>query len=57
VGCSWQGNLTKRDGKLVTCGHKHLSHETAKKCLRRMRRSRPGNCQNYITQKVIWRKA
>ena len=47
VGCSWRGNQTKRDGKRVSCGHKHRSEQAAEKCVQKMKKTRPGNCQTY----------
>lgn len=46
-GCSRLGNTTKRDGKRVMCGHYHRSKIAARKCAKKMRISRPGNCQDY----------
>jgi hypothetical protein len=54
-GCSWRGNLTKRNGKTVLCGHEHDSEEDARKCLLTMKTTRPGKCQDYRVAKIIWR--
>jgi hypothetical protein len=53
TGCSWAGKTTRRDGKAVTCGHKHRSRKTAEPCERRMRETRPGNCQDYRAQEIV----
>ena len=55
VGCSWKGNITKRDGKMVDCGHKHSTWDEALPCLARMRKERPGKCQNYRIMKIVWK--
>lgn len=47
LGCSWRGHYTKRDGKLVRCGHKHRTEAAAKRCRDKMRKTKPGNCQDY----------
>jgi hypothetical protein len=47
LGCSWQGRTTKRDGEVVSCKHKHRTESGAKKCVGAMRKSKPGNCQDY----------
>lgn len=46
-GMSWRGKVTKRDGKRITCGHEHKSRDNCKKCEKKMRKERPGNCQCY----------
>lgn len=46
AGCSHRGNLVKREGKVVTCGHRHKSEGAAGRCVRRMQRERPGGCQD-----------
>ena len=53
-GCSWHGNLTKRDKKTVNCGHKHKTWQAASKCISKMRKERPGNCQDYRAFEFIW---
>jgi hypothetical protein len=52
VGCSWRGNRTKRDGKSVTCGHKHRSRTACEACLKLLRAERPGNCQDYRIENI-----
>ena len=52
-GCSWAGRTTKRDGKAVRCGHKHRTAAAAEKCVKKMRKERPGNCQNYRTMQIF----
>lgn len=52
MGCSWRGNLTKRDGKLVTCGHHHRLRLDAKRCCDQMQKEKPGRCQDYRVFKV-----
>lgn len=47
VGCSWKGRTTKRDGKVVHCGHKHKTEKAADVCAHNMRRTKPGKCQWY----------
>lgn len=47
VGSSWKGNTSKRDGNIVSCGHKHKSEAGCRKCLETMKRDRPGKCQTY----------
>lgn len=54
VGCSWAGRTTKREGKRITCGHKHKSYETAKPCVAKMRKARPGNCQTYQAIEIVF---
>lgn len=51
-GQSWAGRPTKRDGKRVNCGHKHKSEEACQKCLKRMKKEKPGNCQVYRVEHV-----
>lgn len=57
TGCSWKGNITKRDGKPVECVHKHATREEAQPCLERMRKERPGRCQDYRIFKIVWKPA
>jgi len=52
-GCSWKGNLTKRDGKAVWCGHLHDSAEDAGECHARMLCDRPGRCQQYRVSELV----
>ena len=52
MGCSWQGNLTRRDGKLVTCGHRHKTSANAERCHNRMRKEKPSKCQSYRVFKI-----
>jgi len=52
-GCSWKGRTTKRNGKTVSCGHKHRSREAALKCAKKMRKEKPGNCQDYRPQHIF----
>ena len=47
VGCSRKGNTSKRDGKIVDCGHQHKSRHSAQQCATQMEKERPGNCQRY----------
>jgi len=59
IGTSWTGNVTKRDGKLIGCGHKHRTKSAAERCVRRMEREQPGNCQQYKVGELRmekWRK-
>jgi hypothetical protein len=51
-GESWGGILTKRDGRTVTCGHRHRTEKTAERCAARMRKTRPGNCQTYRVSEI-----
>ncbi len=46
-GLSWKGNITKRDGKSVRCGHKHTTWEEAVPCRQQMEKEKPGKCQQY----------
>ncbi len=55
MGCSWKGNLTRRDGKLVTCGHQHMTFLEAEPCRDIMRKEKPGRCQDYRISKIILR--
>ena len=55
-GTSWAGRLTKRDGETVQCGHNHKNRGTAAGCLKRMRRERPGKCQDYRIEELILAK-
>lgn len=51
-GCSWKGRMTRRDGKVVDCGHKHKTHAAAEPCRRRMKKTKPGDCQDYRIAKL-----
>jgi hypothetical protein len=51
-GVSWWGNVTKRNGKRITCGHKHNSFENCAKCVKKMKAERPGKCQTYRATNV-----
>ena len=51
-GCSWAGRTTWRKGQWVSCGHRHKTRKGTEPCLRRMRRDRPGNCQDYRVGKL-----
>jgi hypothetical protein len=57
VGCSWAGKTTKRNGKAVTCGHRHKTQSATKPCVAKMRKSKPGNCQDYRAVEVVYKKA
>lgn len=46
-GQSIWGKHMKRDGKFITCGHRHKSEKACEKCLKRLRKERPGKCQTY----------
>lgn len=46
-GCSRKGNGVKRDGKYVECGHEHRTRAAAQKCVKKMRATKPGSCQDY----------
>lgn len=46
-GQSWAMNPTKRDGKRIKCGHHHKSREGCERCLTKMKKERPGKCQQY----------
>ena len=52
AGCSWKGRTTKRDGKIVECGHKHKTREAAIPCQRKMRETKPGKCQDYRVSQI-----
>lgn len=52
-GCSWKGNIVKRDGKPVRCGHRHKTERDCEKCIKKMRAERPGHCQNYRSFHII----
>ena len=52
MGKSWKGRTTKRDGKAVMCPHKHKTSAAAEMCARKMRQSRPGNCQTYRVAQI-----
>jgi len=56
MGCSWQGNMTRRDGKLVTCGHQHETFLEAEPCRAKMRKEKPGRCQDYRIARIILRE-
>ena len=47
VGCSYKGNTCRREGKLVSCGHRHRTREVAERCATKMQQTRPGRCQTY----------
>jgi hypothetical protein len=51
-GQSWRGNPIKRDGKRVNCGHEHKSEEACNKCLRRMKKEKPGKCHQYTIRNI-----
>jgi hypothetical protein len=53
AGCSWAGKLTKRDGRLVRCTHKHRSAAGAAPCVKRLRELKVGNCQNYRAVEIM----
>lgn len=52
-GESRRGVTTKRNGKVVSCGHRHRTQAAAKKCEARMRLDRPGNCQTYRVASIV----
>jgi len=54
-GVSWAGKPVKRNGRRVTCGHKHLTADNARACLRDVRQDRPGNCQSYAVAEIVLR--
>lgn len=54
-GVSWRGNVTKRDGRSIACGHKHESPSQCRNCLVRLRTERPGNCQDYRIARINMR--
>lgn len=51
-GVSWKGRMVKRDGKIVTCGHKHKTEKAAQVCVKAMRLEKPGKCQQYRTAEI-----
>jgi len=55
-GCSWAGNITRRDGKSVSCSHKHKTRAAASRCAKSMRLKRPGNCQDYRAFEIVLRQ-
>ena len=51
----WQACGMSRDGKHITCGHKHRTEAAADKCDKcvfQMKKARPGNCQTYRAQHI-----
>jgi hypothetical protein len=54
-GCSWQGKTTLRDGHPIRCGHKHRTWQAAEKCAKKMRKNRPGKCQDYRSFLIVYR--
>lgn len=54
MGCSRkQHNITRRNGKAVSCGHKHRHESACAPCLANMLRNRSGNCQYYRAVKLV----
>ncbi len=53
-GVSWKGRTVLRDGRPVICGHRHRSKAAAGPCVKRMRRERPGKCQDYRAVNLFW---
>jgi len=53
-GCSWAGKITHRNKKIVSCGHQHTSLKEAEKCVKKMRKERPGNCQDYRVFSIFY---
>jgi len=51
-GQSWAGRVTKRNGERVVCGHKYKNQEACQRCLRKMQKEKPGNCQKYRVEHV-----
>lgn len=51
-GCSRRGNVTKREGKTVLCGHEHRTQQGAYRCCILLLKSRPGGCQHYKVREV-----
>jgi hypothetical protein len=51
AGTSRWGRLIRRDGKFVSCGHKHRTKAAALRCLPKTTRLQPGNCARYEVQR------